>query len=116
MAFACCVAGAILWKRVNVLPCRFLVAGTALSADAFYHFVQAQHFVTWRSGCFDESQCQGPVNMKQSRNSWPGQNFVSCLQSGGSVAKILLLELCVGKCSREVLQKSVVEKCWRKVL
>ena len=36
MAFACCVAGAILWKCVNVLPCRFLVAGTALSADAFY--------------------------------------------------------------------------------
>ena len=47
----------------------------------------AQHFVTWYSGCFDASQCQGCTNITQCQKSWHGQHFVSCLKSGRSVAK-----------------------------
>ena len=92
------------WQVQHVVLVRFAISW------------QVQHFVTWRSGCLDESHCQGCANMTQCQKSWQGQFFVSCLKSGGSVAKIVIFELRIEKCCREVLQKSVGEECQRSFL
>ena len=44
MMFACCVAGAILWKLFK-LPYRFRVAGAALCAYAVYNLVVGAEFL-----------------------------------------------------------------------
>ena len=103
------------WDGVCVLRGR----RNTLEACQCYRVVfswQAQHFVTWRNGCFDESLCQGCANMTQCQQSWHGHHFVACFKSGGSIAKFVIFQLCIAKCCREVLEKSVVENCFRRVL
>ena len=67
------------WPRSDPVRCACLHMRSTISW-------WAQHFVTWYSGCFDASQCQGCANITQCQKSWHGQHFVSCLKSGRSVA------------------------------
>ena len=56
-----------------MLACRFLAAGAALCAAAFYKFVAgATFFFDVAKVVFDDSQCQGCTNMTQGQQPWQG--------------------------------------------
>ena len=79
----------------------------------------AQHFVTWRKYFFHESACHGCANMTQCQKSWQAQHLVSVLKSGGSCAKVILVELCKNSFKRKTRMKPSIFKLkvwnfWRK--
>ena len=103
VARAFCVASAILCKRVKATVMFSRGRRNAFVLVRYTISWQAQRFGTWRSGCF-ESQCQGCANKTQVVKSRGRDSILSPKTYFWS---------CV---CREVLQKSVVETCWRKVL
>ena len=82
-------------RRATLGACQYLRVVFSWQAQRFVlvDFAilwQAQHYVTWCNGWFNESQCQGCTNMTQCQKSWQGQHSVTCLNCGGSVAKVFL--------------------------
>ena len=70
----------------------------------------AQHFVTWRKYFFHESPCHGCANVTQCQKSWQAQHLVSVLKSGGSCAKVILVELCKNSFKRKTRMKPSIFK------
>ena len=104
-----CVAGAILWKRVNASVsfsrgrCRALHRGFALAW-------QAHHFVARPKCLFHESQCQGRAHETQCQKSWQAQHFVTALKNVGSLAKNHIFQVEPGKPGAEVSKKKTISQ------
>ena len=91
VVFAFCVTGAIL----KACQCKCVVFSWQAQHFVMWPFArswQAQRFVLWRRCFFDKSHYQGRANVTPLQISWQVQHLVSILESGGSFAKVILVE------------------------
>jgi len=80
------------YKRVNANAPVFSWQAQHFVMWPFARSWQAQRFVLWRRCFFDKSHCQGRANVTLLQISWQVQHLVSILESGGSFAKVILVE------------------------